>query len=394
VTTQLIESFRIERETLWVRPCSAFGSRYLADDFWVTYDEEVDLESVSEAVALMPFVLNIAPVVWASGERWVVPELDAAQAASLPTAHDTLRRWYPRQAWNGELATERSTEMAPRSGGPDVILFSGGLDSTYSALSEPPGAILLLLRGIDIALDNGPGWARVQREARALAARAGHTLVTAETSMRRHLRKDVVDSLHGAPTGWWLGVQHGLALAGLGLPVAAATGGGRLLIPASLWREVLEPVGSAPDLDESARWSGGEVVHHGFDISRHGKLRWVVERCDEIGPVFLRVCYSLPHGEGRNCLACEKCLRTALALMVEDRDPLPFGFPLAPREVERRLRHGVETRSFETIVTAQPIWADLVTRVAEHPGLLSPEFRDWILGDMGGFFGNRPLVLA
>ncbi|HEV7845361.1 MAG TPA: hypothetical protein VGO83_03835 [Thermoleophilaceae bacterium] len=393
MTTQLIESLRIERETLWVRPCSAFGSRYLADDYWVTYGDGVDLESVSEAVALMPFVLDVAPVAWASGERWVVPELDAVQAASLPAARETFRHWYPNGGWDGELEPERTSET--RGGdGPDVLIFSGGLDSTYSALSEPPGAILLLLRGLDVALDNGPGWARVRREAQALADRAGHKLVTAETSLKRHLRKDAVDLLHGGNNGWWVQVQFGLALAGVAIPVAAANGGTRVLVPASLSHHAKFPLGSAPDVEENARWSGGEVVHHGFELTRHDKLRWVLERCDEIGPVFLRVCYSLPHGAGANCLSCEKCLRTALGLMIEGRDPLPFGLPVAPSEVERRVRDGFESAAFERIEAVEALWIDLRTRAQEHPGLLSDGFRDWLLAHTSGRFAGASQPVA
>ena len=379
LTTQLIDSLRIEREILWVRPCSEFGSRYLADDFWVAYDDPVDLDSVSEAVALMPFVLSIAPVTWASGDSWVVPELDAVQAASLPAAQETLRRWYPRLPWDGELVGERVSELPARDAGADVIVFSGGLDSTYSALSEPPGATLLLLRGLDVALDNGPGWTRVRREARALAERAGHTLLTAETSLRRQLRRDVVDNLHGRDGGWWGQVQHGLALAGLAIPVAASSGGRRVLIPASLSRDSAPPLGSAPELDENARWSGGEVVHHGFELTRHQKLQWILGRCEEIGPVFLRVCYSAPHGAGGNCMQCEKCLRTALALMIEGHDPLPFGLPLAPRTIERRFRDGFDNGTFEDMAATRALWAQLRDRADEHPGLLSPGFRDWLV---------------
>jgi hypothetical protein len=393
LTTQLIESFRIERETLWVRPCSAFGSRYLADDFWVTYGEDIDLESVTEAVALMPFALNVAPVAWASGERWAVPELDAVQAASLPAAREAFRRWYPDANWDGELEAERTSEMAGAAG-PDVIIFSGGLDSTYSALSQPPGATLLLLRGLDIALDNGPGWARVRREAQALATRAGHRLVTAETSLKRHLRKDAVDLLHRGANGWWVQVQFGLALAGVAIPVAAATGGKRVLVPSSLSRHAMMPLGSAPEVEENARWSGGEVVHHGFELTRHDKLRWVLERCDEIGPVFLRVCYSIPHGAGGNCLSCEKCLRTAVALMIEGHDPLPFGLPIAPREVENRLRDGFESGRFERIEALEPLWTDLRERADEHPGLLSDGFRDWLVAHTSGSFAKDTLRVA
>jgi hypothetical protein len=379
VTKHLIESMRIERETVWVRPCSEFGSRWLADDFWISYDVSIDLGPLPESVALMPFVLDVLPVAWASGESWLVPELDAVQAVRLRTARDTLRDWWVGNPWQGELDGERLSEWRrERSDGPDVILFSGGLDSTYSALSSPAGAVLLLLRGLDVALDNGPGWARVRRQAEALAARAGHRLVTAETSLKRHLRRDAVDLLHGGSGTWWGQVQHGLALAGAAIPVAAALGGRRVLIPSTLSRDTATALGSAPELDESASWSGGEVVHHGFDLSRHEKLRWLLDHCAETGPVFLRVCYSEPHGPGGNCLACEKCLRTAVALMIEGEDPLPFGLPLGPREVERRVRAGF-SGEWKRIEAVGPLWEALRDRALEHPGLVSESFRDWLL---------------
>ena len=392
MTTELIDSLRIERETLWVRPCSEFGSRYLSDDFWVAYDPSVDLDDMTEAVALMPYVLSVLPVVWASGDAWSVPELDSVQAERVEGARETLRAWYPGISWDGRLEADRTTSAPAATGDRDVILFSGGLDSTHSALRHPPGAILLLLRGLDIALDNGHGWARVLREARALAERAGHTLVTAETSMRRHLRKDVLDALDPTLHSWWGQVQHGLALAGLAAPVVASAGGGRVLIPSSLSRETAQPHGSAPELDEHASWSGGEVAHHDFDVTRHEKLRWVLERCEEIGPVYLRVCYSRPHGAGDNCLTCEKCLRTALALMIEGRDPLRFGLPLAPLEVELRVREGFENGEFEDIAALVPLWTELRERAHEHDGLLSDDFRRWFLSDPRAGFAGAALA--
>ena len=378
VTTELIDSLRIERETLWVRPCHEFGSRFLADDFWVAYDETVDLDLVTEAVALMPFVLAVAPLAWASGESWSVPELDAVQRDGLKRVQATMRGWYPANAWDGELDSERTSTSERSSSGRDVIMFSGGLDSTYSALRTPPGATLVLLRGLDVALDNGPGWARMRREARILADRAGHALVTAETSLRRLMRREVVDTFIPGFFSWWAQAQFGLALTGLGAPVVASAGGGRVLVPSSLSAGTAMPLGSAPEVEEQAGWSGGEVVHHGFEVTRHEKLRWVLDRCEEIGPVFLRVCYSQPRGAGDNCLACEKCLRTALGLLVEGHDPLRFGLPLPGSEVERRVRDGFEKREFEDLPALVPLWEELRDRANDNGGLLSTEFRRWL----------------
>ena len=378
--SDLIDELRVEDGTLWVRPVPEFGAPYLADDFWAVYDDGIDLRGMDEAVALMPFVLNAAPVAWVSGRSWLVPAMDRRQAESLPRARETLRRWYPAAAWDGELEARRVQDTAAGHGdGPPTLLFSGGVDSTYAAVATPPPAVLTLVRGNDVALDNAPGWARVVREARSTAERLGHRLVTVESSFRRHFRRDVLDAIDPGLPNWWSHAQHGLALIGLAAPVAASHGSRRLLLPATHGDGFSEPWGSDPQLDEHASFGGVAVEHHGFGLTRQGRLRAIVEKADEVGALPLRVCYSQVGGEGSNCLACEKCLRTATGLLLEAREPLAFGIPLAPDEVERRVRAGYSEARFPSTSTTAFHWADLRERAAEDGGLLSAEFRRWLL---------------
>jgi len=391
--TDLIDDLHVEDGTLWVRPVSAFGVPYLADDFWAVYDGDVDLRRLSESVALMPFALNVAPVAWLSGRSWRLPAMDAGQAERLPRARETLRNWYGGAAWDGELVAERLEETpAGPGGGPPVVLFSGGVDSTFAAMTTPPPAVLTLVRGNDIALDNAPGWARVVREARATAERLGHRLVTVESSFRRHFRHDVLDAVDPALPNWWSHAQHGLALVGLAAPVAAHLGSRRLLLPATHAEGFADPWGSDPRLEEHASFGAVEVEHHGFALSRHGRLRALLERAEEIGAVPLRVCYSQVGADGRNCLACEKCLRTATGLLLESREPLPFGLPLAPAEVERRVRAGYSEGRFPATSTTLFHWRDVQAHARDSGGLLSPEFRQWLLDFP--FDAYRPLSAA
>lgn len=377
----LIDDLRVEDGTLWVRPVPEFGAPYLADDFWAVYDGGLDLRRQAESVALMPFTLNAAPVAWLSGRSWRLPAMDARQAERLPRARQALRDWYGAAAWDGELAAERLEQAhSEADGGPPVLLFSGGVDSTFSALDTPPPAVLVLVRGSDIGLDNAPGWARVVREARGTAERLGHRLVTVESSFRRHFRRDVLDTVDPALPNWWSHVQHGLALVGLAAPVAAHFRSRRVLVPATHAEGFAEPWGSDPRLEENASFGSVDVVHYGFALSRQGRLRAIVERAEEVGPLPLRVCYSQPGGEGRNCLVCEKCLRTATGLLLEGREPLPFGLPLAPAEVEQRVRAGYAEGRFPATSTTAFHWRDLQSRARESGGgLLSADFRCWLL---------------
>ena len=151
---------------LTVVPGSRLRGRWMTDDFVAEYGPDVDLATVPRSVLLVPFAFNVAPVVWFSGERYVLDELDERAVESLAAIHRVLRGMYPDVAWNGELHVERAVPAPPpRPGLDEALLFSGGLDSTYSALSRPAEEQLLItMWGNDVDLSNAAGWAAVRAD--------------------------------------------------------------------------------------------------------------------------------------------------------------------------------------------------------------------------------------
>jgi hypothetical protein len=380
---ELIEQMHIEAGTLWVRPCSDFGTDYLLDDFWAVYPDDLPLAKLGESVALIPFVLNVAPVVWLSGKRYRVPTLDSRLAAGLDSARDAFRRMYPELEWEGELVPDRVDEPARAARGrpalADAVLFSGGVDSTFSSITAGTRQLLVTVRGADIGLENAPGWGRVRRTAQAFADSVGHSWAGVESNLRRFLRTDALESCSPRLTKWWAQAQHGLALAGLAAPLAASHGCSRVLLPASHTQGFHAPWGSSPELDPCAAWDDVEVVHHGFDHSRQDKLRRLVADSGKSRPIPLRVCFWRPRGDGGNCCECEKCLRTATGLLIEGAAPARFGFAISEREVERRVRAGFGDRVFPWSPSTHSMWQDIQDRTREQQAPQAPpEYLAWL----------------
>ncbi|HVM12392.1 MAG TPA: hypothetical protein VM638_07955, partial [Actinomycetota bacterium] len=77
----LIEGVDVAGPRLRIRAGRAFADAFLRDDLWAEY-EGISLEQVPRWVLELPFLLNVAPVVWLSGRRFTVPELDEELASS------------------------------------------------------------------------------------------------------------------------------------------------------------------------------------------------------------------------------------------------------------------------------------------------------------------------
>jgi hypothetical protein len=153
----------------------------------------------------------------------------------------------------------------------------------------------VLLRGIDMQLENAELWHAAESAARRLADHWSLRLVTVATNIRF--------------LGYDAGLRWSRHYQGAGLAaVAHLVPHQRALIAASHHVAELGPNGSHPLTDPmwSAPWM--EVVHEGA-IERTRKLAALVR--DPVALEVLRVCW---HDAGFNCGKCEKCVRTRVAL--------------------------------------------------------------------------------
>ena len=371
---ELIQEIRRERNTVTIVPATYFGDRFTHEPFFVRYGDDVDLTRMPLAVVTAPFVMNVAPVIWASGESFVVDEIDADLQASLASVHEVLRsRLYPDLAWDGCLVARTGLRSAAPSADVSAgVLFSGGLDSVCTSLrhrSEPQR--LITIRGADVDLTNHDGWLSAQEQTRSFAAAYGFAASFVESNFKTFLNRGRLDGISPSIPRWWGHVQHGLGLTGLCMPLCYSAGSSRVYIGATHSDKFQRPWGSHPLIDDAVRVAGIRVVHDSFDLSRQQKLGYLAEVCrgGEIARPVLRVCYARPRSAGGNCGRCEKCLRTMVGLILEEEDPRAYGFEREPLDVVANLRR--KFRRF-AIRVSPPIWRDLQDRARSSEGL-SPE---------------------
>ncbi|HRP07806.1 MAG TPA: hypothetical protein PLL69_04900 [Gemmatimonadales bacterium] len=265
-------------------------------DLWFEVPDSLPLTSGGEFLACA----GLLPAM-ARGEPLVLPEawpLDQVFHDNLERVQAKLIEFQDRlkvRLHRIEVVAALRAGTPPARAGA-MAFFSGGVDGSYTALSNRERiTALVLLRGIDMQLDNQSLWDRALESANLVAGHWGLPLATVSTNIR------------------FLGYHYGLKWAhtfqGAGLAALAhLTPFEQTLIAASHSLEDMTGFASHPDLD--ILWASSvTAVEHDGAIRRTAKIAELVT--DPVVLSRLRVCW---HDQGYNCCRCEKCLRTMIAL--------------------------------------------------------------------------------
>ncbi len=242
-----------------------------------------------------------------------VDEMALSNAAS---AQEVLATWFP--AWQRVPVSATTGAVLPRADGVGAF-FSGGLDSTYTAITRSDEIThLIFVTGFDVDHRDDARAARVLAEIRVAAEGLGKPLIEVVTNVR-----DLSD-----PIVAWDTVYHGAAMGAVAQSLAGTLG--MVIVPGS-WPLVDSPIwGSHPDLDE--HWSSSRVAvfHDSSGGTRVDKVRLLASVRGSMDN--LRVCWQNV-GDEFNCGVCEKCIRTKVNLVaagVADGCPtLPGGVDAA-----------------------------------------------------------------
>jgi hypothetical protein len=379
---RLIRAIQVEGPRVTVHADPEFSKRFLREPFFAEYSIEVD--RIPDDIAAIPFLTTMLPIAWRFGYEIELETGDRSFVGSMALARERLRAMYPDYEWAGEVEIESMVDVpAPVEMNRVGVLFSGGVDSTFSALraaeaGETP--VLITIWGNDVKLHDARGWEEVSSHSTRLAVAIGGEASTVKSNFRRCLRYDVLDASIPAQRSWWGFVQHGLAVAGLAAPIVHAKGARRLLVAATHTPAFDAPWGSGPELEGRLRWSSTAVEHDGFEVSRQDKLGailgWAGQRTI---PQHLRVCYSKSSNAGTNRARCEKCVRTITGLLLEGAVPRQWGFDIELGEASHRTRRGFERGRFRLGDDELFMWEDLKRRAkAEARVGLDEPFRAWL----------------
>lgn len=243
----------------------------------------------------------LLPIAVASNEPLVLAR--PADAQLLDGAHELMRAWRVHYPADRAVAIEAEVQApgARPPGERSASFFSGGVDSFHTALrarSAPLDDLLLALGALDTVEGNAASFARIEARMRRAAERLDKTLVPVTTNQMRTSRLTSALALRSA---------HSLFAA---IALALEDRWARVLFSSwadERWRAHAEDYTLVAQLLSTGRT---RFENEGVSTRRVEKIADIA--ASDAAREALRVCYQSGHED--NCMACAKCLRTAVAL--------------------------------------------------------------------------------
>ena len=294
----------------------------------IQYQE--DISKVPISIISIPFIANVLPMVMLTDSEIYVEEIDEDFYDCIPDLANGYSSMFPESKFLGHIKANRIINNANQNQKNRVgMFFSGGVDSVYTLVShanEKPD--LISIWGSDIKYDNKKGWNVLQSCLSNEANNLGLELITIKSSFREFDDEHALDNDFQKllKDGWWHGVKHGIALLGHVAPIAFLRSYSTIYIASSNTKNDKNVrCASNPLTDNAVRFCGAKISHDGFEACRQEKVRSIVKYCNSCKKTIqLHVCWE--HQSGSNCCLCEKCCRTILSLLVENANPVEYGF--------------------------------------------------------------------
>lgn len=354
----------------------------LEEEFFVEFEENI--EDVPKGIAVVPFVVNVLPIIWLTDSILELRELDETFYYSIDDFKKGYRDMYENVSFKGKVIVKELVDCSYKPTGKCATFFSGGVDS-YSTLvnhlDEKPN--LVSLWGSDITFEDKKGWKRVKENIISVCKKYKLKPVFIKSSFRRFIDEGMLtqDFIQNLNDNWWHGVQHGIGLIGHIAPYAWKYKLSTQYIASSFSSKSGKVTcASYPTIDNYIKFGSCNVVHDQFEFDRQDKIEYIIKYCKEKeDKILLRVCWISSGGE--NCCKCEKCYRTIIGILAEGEDPNEYGFivdKLALKELKKYMRIYFEFDSGKI-----KAWDGLKLTILKNKDLLKNKdyYRDikWIL---------------
>lgn len=366
----LIRDIKVEKGSITVYANEDFHKRFLRDTFEVNYfDYDENPVEIMEEYALIPFIGNIAPLVWISGEVVEVDELEENFVNSLQEMKKSYSKLHPSFEWNGQIKVRKKVALpggqTKREQKGAVTLFSGGVDSVYTSLfCGFDNQFLATVRGADIPRDNNKSWHNVMSQSKEHADLFGYNNIYIDSSFARFINTPKIEREYPEIGEWWTAVQHGPGFLTLLSPLTRYYHD--VYIASSHTEKFKEPWGSSPGLDNSCFWGPVQSHHHGFEVSRQEKTNKIVEKTkNDTDKPFLRVCGGNAYGAGDNCMWCEKCLRTFAGFTIAGAMPEDYGLKVTVAEGYKRIKSRFKKYTMPMGANQRFMWQDIQENISK-----------------------------
>lgn len=322
-------------------------------DFRASYDLKIEDN---------PSILNIPAVSSVLAESWVlgtdihIPSLDKVFVESIERLKREYEKIYDKK-FSSKLIVDKIIENHIDADG-TAIYFSGGLDSTYSILTNlDQNPLAIMIFGYDLYLDTETGFKIREKWHETYTKFAGLTgfpITFIHTNSRYIVDEIKVNQKIGgfyAGLSYWDAIRHAVCLMGLAAPLSMKKFD-KLHVAANgaEFKEATRnhPYGSASNLNTLIRWGDLETVWDG-PIYRFKKAEEIREWLNS-GQITLRPCCLALLTF--NCNRCEKCLRTILQLIVAGVNPMNCGMKIT-KDTWVLLRKNIEGKVKHRLIQTQ-----------------------------------------
>lgn len=300
----------------------------IGSTFYSKYN--INIESVPNSIAIIPFLVNILPIAWAFDLSIDVPEIDKVFYESIPDIKKGYEEMYPSIKFKGNIKTTKIIDNKIENKN-SATLFSGGVDAyctLFRHIDENPDIITIF--GSDIKLEDNKGIDNVNRLNKEIANELGLKYESIYSNFRdvlnyHNLYKKINKIIKGE---WWHDFQHGIALIGLVAPLSYLKGYSKVYIASSfcITQKGQYTCASDPIIDNKLKYADTITVHDGYELNRQDKIEFICKTRKKLSvpKIKIRVCWESAGGE--NCCHCEKCYRTIMGIITEKENPNDYYF--------------------------------------------------------------------
>lgn len=346
-------------------------------------DYSTPIQDVPEEILVIPFLATVLPIVWANHSVIYVNAVDETFLKSMVPYKKALQKMYPKLKLDGGIVAKHASSQNLVFHSRSMMLFSGGVDSLDTFIRHKnEHLILVCIHGADIKTGDDVVWKGAIAPIAEFARNNKSPIKTVRSNFR-----EIVDSLIlrtyddyiNEKNNWWGRVMFGLADLGLLAPLAYVEKVGKLYIASGITSEHSGEIGSHPSLDNTIKWTGTDVFHDGYELSRQQKLLLISEYVKSYsGQIVIRSCFLSE--TGGNCGRCEKCSRTILGLELAGLDPNKYGFNVKTdtfSNIKRELLNG----GWEFEEDQMFMWGNIKRYAYLKDGIVHPDAKsliDWL----------------
>lgn len=294
----------------------------------VNYDESLNAD---KSIVNIPIISTVLPLAWLTGADIHVDSLDKKYFEAVNSIKEEFHLIFPKGKFTTKIIVDEIVDNKTNSK-ETALLFSGGIDATYSLVRNIKlKPRLLMYWGVNHYQLNSMYDKSKQLTKKTyfdFAKKMGLEINFIEMNASNVLNDARISNefrkvLRGADV--YPSLKLPLFLLGLLAPFSICRFG-KVLIAATLDPEhdyIKYPYGSQPNIDEKFAWADLRVTHDGY-VHRFKKTLEISDFLIKNNS-FLRVCNRPPYDK-LNCSNCEKCYGTILSLILQGIDPNTCGF--------------------------------------------------------------------